>query len=128
MHALCPCLRGRRRDYQTIAPSYGPPRAFAATAAALPQRPPQGGGAAIAVNSSSGSGGSGGGSNSGGQQSAVSPTLPGAVGLPDWVSDEVVAKCYGCAAAFDVIHRRHHWCVALQPLYRPSNRPIDPSF
>lgn len=28
--------------------------------------------------------------------------------MPSWVADESVSKCYGCAAPFDVLHRRHH--------------------
>lgn len=95
LQALCPCLRRRRHQYEAIEgrPTACTPSHYPTAVVAEQQAPPPaGGGAAI-----------GGGTSS----SADSPLLKG-VGLPMWVPDDSVAKCYGCAAAFDVLHRRHH--------------------
>lgn len=112
LQALCPCVRRRRHQYEAIdgtawrplwrrrlcllsrtqriqpQPSYYPTAVVAEQQAAPP---PAGGGAAIGAGTSS----------------SPLPMLKG-IGLPVWVPDDTVAKCYGCAAAFDVLHRRHH--------------------
>lgn len=94
LRTICPCLRRRRYQYEAI--DSRAPTSYYPTAQQAPP-PPAGGGAAI---------GSGGAASSC-TESPV-PMLKGA-GLPTWVPDDVALKCYGCAAAFDVLlHRRHH--------------------
>ncbi|KAM3572787.1 hypothetical protein VYU27_005200 [Nannochloropsis oceanica] len=67
----------------------------------------------------------GGGAAISASDSSATPVHP-AIALPRYVMDEEIERCFGCAVAFDFVHRRHHcrrcrniFCAACTSRERP---------